>query len=257
MSKTKKEIRAMKRASLYLAAAVVAFVLTGCGKPTPQDAMTKTVAAYKNLQSLSLKDDSSMEQSMGSQKNSIVRKITLLYQKPDKIRENMDVTGMGSMIIIKNGDKTYANQGQVKMWMVFGGEQAKNAMKGQDPIGVSIYSLLMDSDPFKGIKDAKLIGSEKVGDVDTWVVEFGIAPPPGVTGKMSQKIWIGKKDWLLRKKAMTAELRVQGMPSAAILTETDKIDVVAVNGKIAAPQFAPPAGAKIMDLSEHMRMPRR
>lgn len=243
----------MRKASLYFAAAVIAVALTGCGKPTPQDAMTKTVAAYKNLQTLSVKGDSKMEQSMGAQKNNMSRKVALMYQKPDKVRESMDVTG-GTITLIKNGGKVYANAGPGG-WMVFNGEQGEGAFKQQDITGV--YRLLTEPDPFKGVKDAKLVGDERVGDVDTWVVEFAITPPSGVTGKMSQKIWVGKKDWLLRKKVMTAEVTVQGMPSAIKQTQTDLIEVVAADGKIDAAQFSPPAGAKITTMSEHMGKDRR
>jgi outer membrane lipoprotein-sorting protein len=238
-----------------LVAAAVASV-AGCGKaPSAKQVLDNSAAAYQSVKSITIDGDNGVEVRQGGQFQSRGSEISIKYQKPSKLRQDMPG---GQPTIIIDGKKGYVyfktpqnNYIEGPGDMIF-----KNLTSGQS--AASMLTLLNSKNPFEGAKSPKLLSSEQVNGVDTYVVEFEPGNKPAMPGlekaKIIERDWIGKSDWLVRKREIVAEVPKEVMsqqtpPGApptegATFTFSAEVRKLEANGSIDAAQFAPPKDAK-------------
>lgn len=189
--------------------------------------------------------------------------------KPNKIRVETKSSQMpaASMTIVSNGKTLWTYNGMLNQYT-----------ETPAPADLSKFNLPQgngfinpNQDITKNLKSAKLVGSAKVGKIDTYVIEAVITlPQMGPMGGgqgMPFKFWVGKKDYMIHKFAanvtntmpmpqppnqsgasskpqtMTMELSIEGAVSDV------KLNVAIPDSTFT---FKPPAGAKKV---EQFQMP--
>ncbi|MDO8683470.1 MAG: DUF2092 domain-containing protein [Armatimonadota bacterium] len=254
----------MKRLLAGGLAALAVAAIAGCAKPTAKQALEKTTAAYKKLDSVKMQGSSGAEFRVGGQWEARGSDVTIYFQKPNKVRQ--ESKGTNQPVVISDGKKAYLYYKQDNAYVEAPASVVLGNITGSQA-GVSMLALIINKDPFKGVKNPKMIGDERLGAVDTYVVEYQPAKKLGMPGmekaKVTERIWIGKQDWLVHKRVMTANIPKEVMkgqmpPGAgdqgARLTFTADVSDLKVGAKIPSAQFMPPKNAKA--ISPHpMGMP--
>ena len=241
----------MRTVLAFLLVVSFAALVAGCGAPSATDVLKNTAAAYKNAKTIAMEEDIRNEMQWGKTHNSQAMSGVLRFERPDKMR--MEVSGQGMRYVLMcDGKKTYMYDNQTRTWRAFPKQVAKSAFSLP---GVKV---LTESDPFKGVKNAKVIGSENVGGVDTYVVQFDMPNEMKMKGTYSGKLWVGKKDWLIRKSESAMKMDMggpssggstAGRPTGSMSTTmTVVMRKIQVNSRIDPALFSPPKNVKVTPL---------
>lgn len=244
-----------KNIALLVAAGIIlgAVLLAGCAKPpTAKEILGKTAAAYKQVKSMKVEADNSERIEVDGQWQSRGNLVLSEYQKPDKIRQQSVGQELPSMVT--DGKKAFYYHQPLEGYISIPPENVVKVLTG-DQGGVHALRFLLEKEPFKDVKNVKLMRSEKLGDVDAYVVEFSpdkAAPPPGMEkAKIVVQLWVGKEDFLVRKGMMIAKESKTDKKTGkhtAILTVGSEVKEMTVGPTISASRFALPKDAKMAEL---------
>ncbi len=245
--------------------------------PTAKDILTKAAATYASAKTLQMQGVLRVTQSMGKEKQSDERPIALDYKRPNSMRLEMG-KGNESQISLMDGVNAYVYFPAEKMYMKR--PAPKDAFGKRESIkDLSTQVLLAGNDISSIAKKAKLIGSEKINGVDTYIIEHTIESHGGGS-TIKQKVWVGKSDYLIHQlqviqtvtpkdlesfrqaqiKAMEQKAKESGqkMPSienlpkitdSAVMTQTTTMKSIVANASVPDSKFkfTPPPGAKEFD----------
>ncbi|MCS6858753.1 MAG: DUF2092 domain-containing protein [Abditibacteriales bacterium] len=195
--------------------------------------------------------------------------MTVAMVKPNKIRVEAKSNQMpgASMTIVSNGKTLWTYNGMLNQYL----EKPAPADLSKMNLPQGNGFINPNQDITKNLKSAKLVGSGKVGKIDTYIIAAVVAlPQMGPMGGgqgLPFKFWVGKKDYMIYKFAADVKNTIpmpqppsQGGGSSPPQTMTMHLviqgDVSDVKLNTAIPDsvfaFKPPAGAQKV---EQFQMP--
>ena len=241
----------MRRTTIAGTVALCAMLAAGCAKPPPaKQVLRKSAAVYYKAKTLKIEAENSQRLQVDKQWQEKGSLILTELEKPNKMRQQ--VVGAKQPSVVSDGQKAYFYMDQMQSYVQV---QPDRLMAGisQDPAGGPVLRFATDKEPLKDIKGAKLLGDEKIGEVDTYVVQFTPTTPMrgGLeNAKLSQRLWIGKEDFLVRKTELVAitERDDKGEKQKFVMTLTSLIKTQDVDATIPASEFTLPKGAKTMQM---------
>lgn len=240
--------------------------------PSAQDVLTRVAARYKAVKTLAMTAVLQRKQSMGGRNVNNSTPLAMQFERPNKMRLTSG-SGKMSQTVISTGSEMiqyYTAQNAYQKSPV-----PKNLLNagGKE---ISTFALLAGNNIAQIAQKSKLLGSEKFNGVDSYVIELTVDQTPSGSS-YKQKVWIGKKDLLLRKivatrivsvkdqnksidemiKSAEARMKAAGQKpgpkpniprpkSAAVMVDTTIINSITADSAIPAKifQFNPPKGAK-------------
>jgi outer membrane lipoprotein-sorting protein len=247
----------MKKMTVAVLAAALALSAVGCGKPpTAKEILDKAAANYSKVKSLRVEAESSTEQRFDNEWRSNGSLMLTEFVRPDKIRQQ--AVGAPQPSVVSDGKKAYFYMDQAQAYIEVPPDRVVKGLTS-DQSGVHLLRLAAGEDMFKGAKNMKLVGEEKVGPVDTYVVEFTPVMETPLRGaekaKMSDKLWIGKTDYRLYKGQFTMKqtVKLKGASHHMTVTLTSVPTDQKLDATIADSEFALPKGAKISQMPQMMQ----
>jgi outer membrane lipoprotein-sorting protein len=268
--------RTVRFLSVVAMAAMLTFAVSrvraGSG-PSAEQILKNMENTTKNAKSYQMKMNVSVKMTMsggsaagapGGGNMNMTMTSNMAMVKPNKMRmesKNSQMPG-ANMTIVSNGKTLWTYNGMFNQYT------EKPAPADLSKMNLSQNGGFMNpnQDITKNLKSAKLVGSEKVGNVDTHVIEAVISlPQMGPMGGgqgMPFKFWIGKQDNMLYKFSANVKNTMpipqppnQGGGASKPQTMTMNLviqgNVTDVKLNTAIPDstftFKPPAGAKKVD----------
>jgi outer membrane lipoprotein-sorting protein len=246
--------------------------------PSAEQILKNMENATKNAKSYQMKMNVSVKMTMsggsaagapGGGNMNMTMTLSMAMVKPNKIRvesKNSQMPG-ANMTIVSNGKTLWTYNGMLNQYTEKPAPADLTKMNFSQTGGF----INPTQDLTKNLKSAKLVGSEKVGKVDAYVIEAVVAlPQMGPMGGgqgLPFKMWIGKQDHMLYKFSanMTNTMPIPQPPSQGgapsqpqtmtmKLSFAGTVSDVKLNTPIpeAVFTFKPPAGAKKV---EQFQMP--
>jgi len=238
-------------------AAIVAISIAGCGKPpTAKEILDKAAATYKNTKSVRIEAENGRDQRFDNEWQSNGSLVLTEFEKPNKIRQQ--TVGATQPGVVSDGKKAFFYMDQAKAYVEVPPERVVDGLTAAQS-GVHLLRLVADGSMFKGAKGIKLVGEEKVGDVETYVVEFTpslAAPIRGLeNAKLTDKLWIGKDDFRMYKGTFIVKqtMDAKGVKHHVTFTLTSVPTKQDLAAKIAPAEFALPKGAQVTQMPQMMQ----
>jgi outer membrane lipoprotein-sorting protein len=251
----------MKTLTAAVLAAVVAISVAGCGKsPSGKEILDKASATYSKVKTLKVEAENGTEQRFDNEWRSNGSVVLTEFEKPNKIRQQ--TVGAAQPSVVSDGKKAYfyMDQGEMKGYIEVPPERVVDGLTGAQS-GVHVLRMVAGEDIFKDAKGIKLVGEEKIGDTDTYVVEFIPTLATPLRGlekaKLSNKVWIGKDDSRLYKGVFIIKqtMKAKDVTHNVTITLTSLPTKQDIDAKIAPSEFALPKGAKTMQMPQMMQPP--
>ncbi len=239
---------AVRRAAA-LAIALAAIAAPAVAKPTSGEILKRMAGTYRKMQSYRDRTVTTMSMKMQGMSQQMEVVSTLSFARPNRLRLEMKRSAFASTTVCDGKN----------LWMYM--PQSKQVMKSPLPPGMQknlgqmgamnmVLQAVATEDPLKtiltGVKSHRLVGTQKVGAVDAYLVEMN-QPNLGIV-----KLWIGTRDSLLYKASVDSRKGIptpQAGPSRTTFTEVHK--EIQVNPRLPASTFTftPPPGVKVVNPS--------
>lgn len=249
----------MRKMTVAVLAVALAASVVGCGKPpTAKEILDKAAANYSKVKSLRVEAESSTEQRFDNQWRSNGSLMLTEFVRPDKVRQQ--AVGAPQPSVVSDGTKAYFYMEQAQGYIEVPPDRVVKGLTS-DQSGLHILRLAADENLLKGAKNTKLVGEEKVGAVDTYVVEFTPTMAMPLRGaenaKLSDKLWIGKTDYRMYKGVFTVNqtMKDKGVTHHVTMSFTSVPTDQKLDATIANSEFALPKGAKISQMPQMMQQP--
>jgi peroxiredoxin/outer membrane lipoprotein-sorting protein len=230
--------------------------------PMVKDVLDRMAAVYKSAKTLRMEGTVHASLTMGREKQHTQGPLSVTFARPNKMKL-IQGSGDTEVMFVSNGKTMYGYSGKTNAYQK---GSAPKRLTDDPSMGrgtVSTPLLLDGRNIYPVMKNPKLLPSEKIGGVDTYVVQYTPNVPmmPGAT--TVEKIWIGKNDLLIRQimtsrtisaAAMRQVAKSSGvgqpknMPKDALVI-TQKTVVASINIDEPVPasafKFSPPKGATL------------
>ena len=201
----------------------------GAQETDPQSIIKKVEAAYAALETYEAEGEIVSNIEMRTTKNSSVKSFTLRLKKPDLFRVTWDDQGADD-VVLKNGGAAWVENGKALFFMTATSrisEMESGRMALAAATGVSsgaantIPSLFFDEGfgggtIFTSGEQLKLVREEPIGEAMCYV----LSGPSVLTKELT--VWIGKRDFLVRKMFRSLE-RAADQEPVALPKMTDKM----------------------------------
>jgi peroxiredoxin/outer membrane lipoprotein-sorting protein len=174
--------------------------------PTAKAIINRTAQTYKGIKTLQMDVEIQASQAIGKEKRNNTANISLSLERPNKMKMVTNTGSIGSTMVT-DGKHAYAYSPSVNQYQeipapkdVFGGGQ-----KGKGDL--STMDLLAGKDVNHIANKAKLVKSEKIGGVDTYLIEAVLDQTP--SGSITkERTWIGKNDSLIYRTETSRTISV-------------------------------------------------
>lgn len=197
--------------------------------------------------------------SLAGKNKTALTSLSLKFARPNRMNLRFS-RGKETMQVVTDGKKQFVYDSNAKQYQELPAPKDISKAAAQAGGGISTISLLAGAKLDSFIKSAKLVGSESVGGVDSYVIEYTV-PAKGMPGLVSkEKLWIGKKDGLVYQivttgtasaKAMAAHAKKGAKPPKGPLVITQKAITqnIAMNAAISPStfKFSAPKGVTKFD----------
>lgn len=227
-------------------------------KPTAKDVLVRMAEVYKSVSNLKMDGTIYASMHLAGEVKTDEGPVTLRFKRPNKLRL---VTGRGenSVTIVSNGKHLYAYVAREKLYQK--SPAPKNLTDAPQIGGDGLNTLaLLDGRDISGfIRSAKLLSSEKLNGVDTYVISHTMQMDRDAKSSVKEKIWIGKKDFLIRQISSSHTVSAEALSKAAdgekkakgplVMSQKTVVTSIAANGPLPSNtfRFVPPSGAKEFD----------
>ena len=242
----------MRRLPAVLIALTIAISVTGCAKPpTARQILKNAAAAHQKVKTLKVEAENSGEFRVGNEWQSKGQLVLTQFKRPDKFRQQ--TVGDKMPGVISNGKSAYGYSGQGNTFIQIPPQQVVNDFT-RNRASVQGLRLALDKKPFANIKGVKLIGEERLGELNTYVVEYALGDGFRLRGmekaNMTERLWVDKETWLVRKGALTARQKADKKTGAraSTLTITNLVCKMETDPKIPDKEFDLPKGASVMQM---------
>ena len=234
--------------------------------PTARDVLERMAAVYKTAKTFRLEAIIHTSESAGGKKQSLTTPITMEFARPNKMRIVTESRGR-SVTLVSNGKDIYTYLPSARIYRKGPAPKTISGTQTAVETGITTPALLDGRDITPYLKTAKLLPSEKVNGVDTYVISYSPldGKRPGLS--INQRIWVGKSDFLIRQMISTRKISASALAKHPGTARMPKVPLVisqrttvrTVSANVSIPEstfhFVPPPGAKLYQPSKPILPP--
>lgn len=230
---------------------------------TVKDVLDRVSEVYRSAKTLQMDGTIFASMRLAGKVETKQDAISLRFERPNKLRL-VSGSGQHNVTVVSTGKNLYTYVADEKLYSKAPAPVDLTKTPQPQGQGMNTLALLSGNDISPYIKNAKLLPSEKIDGMDTYVIGYSrtITRPGGPdgkkmvrVGKIEEKTWIGKQDFLIRQMSSTHTMSAQALsqigqgkkPSGPlVVSQKTLFRTITANAQIPGSsfKFTPPAGAK-------------